>query len=47
MSEERFDGLCMISVHRKKIDVKKNECIEQVINIVGAKKRNLQFLFVN
>lgn len=47
MSEERLDGLCMISVYRKKIDDKKNECIEQVINKFVVKKRNLQFLFVN
>jgi len=47
MSKDRLDGLCMISVHREKIDDKKDEYIEQVINIFGVKKRNLQFLFVN
>lgn len=47
MSEDRLDGLCMISVHREKIEDKKNEYIEEVINIFGIKKINLQFLFVN
>jgi len=46
MSEDRLDGLCMISVHREKINDKKNEYVEQIINIFGVKKRNLQFLFV-
>jgi len=47
MSEDRLDGLFMISVHREKIDDKKNEYIEQIINIFGAKKRYLQFFYVN
>ncbi|CAI6359528.1 unnamed protein product [Macrosiphum euphorbiae] len=46
MSEDRLYGLCMISVHREKIDDKKDEYIEQVINIFGVKQRNLQFLFL-
>ncbi|KAF0710298.1 52 kDa repressor of the inhibitor of the protein kinase-like, partial [Aphis craccivora] len=46
MSEDRLDGLCMISVHREKVNDKKNEYVQQIINIFGVKKRNLQFLFV-
>jgi len=47
MSENRLDGLFIISVHREKIDNKNNEYIEQIINIFDVKKRNLKFVFVN
>lgn len=49
MSEDRLDGLCMMSVHKAKIDdkIKKSEYINKVIDKFGIKKRNLEFLFEN
>lgn len=49
MSEDRLDGLYMMSVHKSKVDdkVTKTEFIEKVINKFGIKKRNLLLLFDN
>lgn len=45
MSDERLSGLCMLSVHREKINKNKQIFIEKVIEKFGSETRRLQFLF--
>ena len=47
MTDERLSGLCMMSVHRKKIESAQNKkvFIESVIDKFGQDARRLQFLF--
>ncbi|XP_050515812.1 uncharacterized protein LOC126890699 [Diabrotica virgifera virgifera] len=45
MTENRLSGLCMISVHRKIVNLDKQNIISQVIDIFGSDRRNLKFLF--
>lgn len=46
--EDRLNGLCMLSVHREKVKVKKSQFIEQVITRFAIEQpRRLQFLFSN
>ena len=45
MTEDRLNGLCMISVHREKISTSKQQFIERVVTEFGLEPRRLQFLF--
>ncbi|XP_050546850.1 uncharacterized protein LOC126908636 [Daktulosphaira vitifoliae] len=47
-SEDRLNGLCMLSVHREKVKASKNQFIEQLITRFAIEQpRRLQFLFTN
>lgn len=43
MCENRLSGLCMLSLHRKK--VKKLDTAEKVVDEFGKDKKKLQFVF--
>ena len=43
--DDRLSGLCMMSIHRKRISQNKEKIIENVINRFGQIPRRLQFLF--
>ncbi|XP_026819039.1 uncharacterized protein LOC113557677 [Rhopalosiphum maidis] len=44
--EERLNGLCMLSVHRERINIRKEKFIEQLITRFAIEQpRRLQFLF--
>lgn len=43
MSENRLNGLCMLSVHRKMVEGKKGEVIEKVLNRFCEQPRKLLF----
>ena len=45
VAESRTSGLCMMSVHRKKINSRVEEFINEVIEKFAHKPRRLQFLF--
>ena len=45
MGESRTSGLCMVSVHRKKIQSNMDEFIKQVTDKFALQSRRLQFLF--
>ena len=45
MSDTRLSGLCMLSVHRNKVNSQKTELMNRVIDNFGRKPRRLQFLF--
>ena len=45
MTEDRLNGLCMISVHREKNSTSKQQFIERVVTEFGLEPRRLQFLF--
>ncbi|XP_025192119.1 zinc finger MYM-type protein 1-like [Melanaphis sacchari] len=46
--EERLNGLCMLSVHRERINIRKEKFIEQlIIRFAIEQPRRLQFLFNN
>lgn len=44
-SDSRLSGLCMMSVHRKKIADDRESFINSVMNQFGREPRRLQFLF--
>lgn len=44
--EDHLNGLYMMSINREKVNMNKDSFIEDVINIFGMKRRNLQFLFI-
>ena len=46
MTEDRLNGLCMMSVHREKIHTSKQQFIERVVTEFGRESRRLQFLFL-
>jgi len=43
MTEQRLSGLCILSIHRQKID--DLNLIQGVVDEFSKNKRNLQFLF--
>jgi hypothetical protein len=44
--EDRLNGLCMLSVHRERVDTRKEKLIEQLITMFAIEQpRRLQFLF--
>lgn len=43
MCENRLSGLCMLSLHRKKIE--ELHLAEKVVDEFGKNKRKLQFVF--
>ena len=45
MSDTRLSGLCMLSVHRNKVNSQKIELMKRVIDNFGREPRRLQFLF--
>lgn len=45
MSAQRLSGLCMLSVHRDKVNSQKTELMNRVIDKFGRDPRRLQFLF--
>ena len=45
MSDTRLSGLCMLSVHRNKVNSQKTELMNRVIDNFGREPRRLQFLF--
>ena len=45
MSDTRLSGLCMLSVHRNKVNSLKTELMNRVIDNFGREPRRLQFLF--
>ena len=45
MSDKRLSGLCMLSVHRDKVNSQKTELMNRVIDNFGRYLRRLQFLF--
>ncbi|KAF0755562.1 zinc finger MYM-type protein 1-like, partial [Aphis craccivora] len=45
--EDRLNGLCMMSLHRERVNANKDTFIQDVINMFGIKRRNLQFLFTD
>lgn len=45
MADDRLSGLCMLSVHREKVNAKKSEFMERVVDEFGRDHRRLQFLF--
>ena len=45
MSDKRLSGLCMLSVHRDKVNSHKTELMNRVIDNFGRDPRRLQFLF--
>ena len=45
MSDHRLSGLCMMSVHRQRVNADKTELIKKVIDKFGIEPRRLQFLF--
>ena len=45
MSDKRLSGLCMLSVHRDKVNSQKTELMNRVIDNFGRHPRRLQFLF--
>lgn len=45
MSDKRLSGLCMLSVHRDKVNSQKTELMNRVIDNFGRDPRRLQFLF--
>ena len=46
MGEERLSGLCMLSVHREKVNLEKDQLIEKVITQFDREcPRRLQFVF--
>ncbi|VEN53856.1 unnamed protein product [Callosobruchus maculatus] len=45
MSENRLTGLCMFSVHRKKIDCDKTQFIKKVTNKFAQDRRKLKLNF--
>ena len=45
MSDHRLSGLCMMSVHRQRVNSDKTELINKVIDKFGIEPRRLQFLF--
>ncbi|GBP06887.1 hypothetical protein EVAR_92780_1 [Eumeta japonica] len=44
MGDARLSGLCMLSVHRKRVE-EDTEFVDKVINQFGRQPRGLQFLF--
>lgn len=46
-NKERLDGLCKTSVHRERMNLNKGSFIQYVINMLGIKRRNFQFLFTD
>ena len=45
MSDQRLSGLCMLSVHRDKVNSQKTDLMNKVIDNFGRDPRRLQFLF--
>ena len=45
MSDERVSGLCMLNVHRDKINTNKKKFMEKIIEKYGSDTRRLQLLF--
>jgi hypothetical protein len=45
MADDRLSGLCMLSVHREKINANKAEFMEKVVDEFGRDHIRLQFLF--
>ena len=45
MSDKRLSGLCMLSVHRDKVNSQKTELMNRVIDNFGRDPRRLQFPF--
>ena len=45
MSDTRLSDLCMLSVHRNKVNSQKTELMNRVIDNFGREPRRLQFLF--
>lgn len=45
MSDQRLSGLCMLSVHREKVNSQKTKLINRVIDKFGSDPRRIQFLF--
>jgi hypothetical protein len=41
MTENRLNGLCMLSVHRKIVQEKKNEIVREVLNKFSEEPRRL------
>ncbi|KAL7630341.1 UNVERIFIED_CONTAM: hypothetical protein RMT77_019511 [Armadillidium vulgare] len=47
ISNERLNGLCLISVHREKVSRQKHQLIEDIKTNFGKGKRHIKFLFSN
>lgn len=45
MSNERLSGLCMLSVHRDKVNCNKEVFMDKIVDMFGSDNRRLQFLF--
>ncbi|XP_077287771.1 zinc finger MYM-type protein 1-like [Arctopsyche grandis] len=45
MSDERPSGLCMLSVHRDKVNCNKKDFMDKIVDMFGSDNRRLQFLF--
>lgn len=45
MSDERLSGLCMLSVHRDKVNGNKKDFMDKIVDMFGRDNRRLQFLF--
>jgi len=45
--EDRLNGLCMMSLHRERVNANKDTFMQDVINMFGIKRRNFQFLFTD
>ena len=45
MSDTRLSGICMLSVHRDKVNSQKTELMNRVVGNFGRDPRRLQFLF--
>ena len=45
MNDTRLSGLCMLSVHRDKVNSQKTELMNRVVGNFGRDPRRLQFLF--
>lgn len=43
MTDQRLSSLCMLSVHREKVEQNKEEFVEKIIELFGSNKRRLQF----
>ena len=47
MTESRLSGLCLLSVHRQKVNGDHEKFIEEVIDTFGQDKRRIKFMFTD
>jgi hypothetical protein len=45
ISQDRLNGLCLLSVHREKVFDKKKQLIDDVVTEFGKERRRIKFLF--